>query len=216
MIRGGGWAPDMMLRSDPEKLREQFRMVRDMGLNTIRSEGKMETEDFFHLADEQGILVMIGWTCCDRFERWTRWTPENQQVAVASLHSQILRLRNHASVFVWLNGSDNPPTAAIEPLYLKEEAELHWPNPTLSSATAKRTTVSGESGVKMNGPYDYVTPAYWLTDPSTAARGASAQRSAPARRFPLWTACPSFCRRRLSGRMTMCGGTTQAAAASKT
>jgi len=138
--------------------------VRDMGLNTIRSEGKMETEDFFKLADEQGVLVMIGWTCCDRYERWTNWTPENQQVAVASLHSQILRLRGHASVLVWLNGSDNPPTAAIEPLYLQEEADLHWPNPTLSSATARKTTVSGESGVKMNGPYDFVAPAYWEID----------------------------------------------------
>ena len=86
LVRGGGWTPDMMLRNDPEKLRAQFRMVRDMGLNTIRSEGKMESEDFFHLADEQGVLVMIGWTCCDRWERWTRWTDENKQVAQQSLH----------------------------------------------------------------------------------------------------------------------------------
>ena len=192
LIRGGGWASDMMLRNDPVRLREQFRMVRDMGLNTIRSEGKMETEDFLHLADEQGILVMIGWTCCDRFERWTRWTPENQQVAVASLHSQILRLRNHASVFVWLNGSDNPPTAAIEPLYLKEEAELHWPNPTLSSATAKRTTVSGESGVKMNGPYDYVTPAYWLTDPKYGGAWGFSTEIGPGPAIPTLDSMPKF------------------------
>jgi exo-1,4-beta-D-glucosaminidase len=160
-IRGGGWAPDMMLRNQPEKVRQEFRMVRDLGLNTIRLEGKMETEDFFHLADEQGMLVMIGWTCCDRYEKWRNWTPENQTVAVASLHSQILRLRNHPSMLVWLNGSDNPPPANIEPLYLNEEKTLHFPDPTLSSATAKPTSVTGESGVKMNGPYDYVTPSYW-------------------------------------------------------
>ena len=29
-----------------------------MNLNTIRLEGKLETDEFFHLADEQGILVM--------------------------------------------------------------------------------------------------------------------------------------------------------------
>jgi exo-1,4-beta-D-glucosaminidase len=164
LIRGGGWAPDMMLRSDPAKLREQFRMVRDLGLNTIRSEGKMEPNDFFDLADEQGILVMIGWSCCDRWERFNNWTAENRQVAASSLRSQILRLRSRASVLAWLNGSDNPPSAEIEQLYLKEEADLHWPNPIVSSATARRTIVSGESGVKMNGPYDYVTPSYWLTD----------------------------------------------------
>ena len=62
LIRGGGYTPDMILREDPEKLRAQFRMVRDMGLNTIRSEGKMEPEEFFNLADEQGVLVIIGWS----------------------------------------------------------------------------------------------------------------------------------------------------------
>jgi exo-1,4-beta-D-glucosaminidase len=36
LVRGGGWAPDMLLRNDPAKLRAEFRMVRDMGLNTIR------------------------------------------------------------------------------------------------------------------------------------------------------------------------------------
>ncbi|MGC1461495.1 MAG: sugar-binding domain-containing protein [Terracidiphilus sp.] len=164
LVRGGGWTPDMMLRNDPEKLRAQFRMVRDMGLNTIRSEGKMETEDFFHLADEQGVLVMIGWTCCDRWERWTRWTDENKEVALESLHSQLLRLRTHPSVLMWMNGSDNPPTPEIETMYLKEETDQHWPTPTVSSATRRQTSVTGESGVKMEGPYDYVAPAYWLTD----------------------------------------------------
>ncbi|MGC1360052.1 MAG: sugar-binding domain-containing protein [Silvibacterium sp.] len=67
LVRGGGWSQDMLLRQDPAKLRDQFRMVRDLRLNTIRLEGKMETEDFFHLADENGILVMLGWCCCDHW-----------------------------------------------------------------------------------------------------------------------------------------------------
>ncbi len=58
------------MRTDETRLRDQFRMVRDMNLNTIRLEGKLETEDFFHLADQQGILVMLGWCCCDHWEHW--------------------------------------------------------------------------------------------------------------------------------------------------
>jgi exo-1,4-beta-D-glucosaminidase len=50
-------------------------------------------------------------------------------------------------------------------MYLKVESELGWPNPVVSSATAKATTVSGESGVKMSGPYEYVAPSYWQKDP---------------------------------------------------
>src|SRR5271168_1761638 len=59
LIRGAGWSQDMLLRSDEGRLRDQFRLVRDMNLNTIRLEGKLETDSFFHLADEQGILVML-------------------------------------------------------------------------------------------------------------------------------------------------------------
>jgi exo-1,4-beta-D-glucosaminidase len=161
LIRGGGWSPDMLLRSDERRLRDQFSLVRDIGLNTIRLEGKLENEQFFHLADEQGILVMLGWCCCDQWEQWKSWTPEDLAVASASLRSQMLRLRHHASLLVWLNGSDNPPPADVERVYLQIESETHWPNPILSSASGTPTSVTGESGVKMTGPYDYVAPSYW-------------------------------------------------------
>jgi exo-1,4-beta-D-glucosaminidase len=44
------------------------------------------------------------------------------------------------------------------------EADLHWPNPALSSASQKPAQFSGKSGVKMTGPYDFVAPSYWLVD----------------------------------------------------
>lgn len=164
LIRGGGWSQDMLLRTNESRLREQFSMVRDMHLNTLRLEGKLETDAFFHLADQKGILVMLGWCCCDHWERWQTWTAEDMTVATASLRAQMLRLRYHPSLLVWLNGSDNPPPADVEAAYLKVESETHWPNPILSSASARPTTVTGESGVKMTGPYDYVEPSYWYVD----------------------------------------------------
>jgi exo-1,4-beta-D-glucosaminidase len=167
LIRGGGWSGDMLLREQPQRLEQQFEMVRDLHLNAIRLEGKLETDAFYRLADEQGILVLAGWCCCDVWEKWDQWTPENYTVAAASLRAQMLRIRNHPSLLVWLNGSDNPPPAKVEQMYLDIERETHWPNPTLSSASARPTTVSGKTGVKMTGPYDYVAPSYWLTDPGT-------------------------------------------------
>ncbi len=164
LIRGAGWSQDMLLRTDDNRLRDQFRMVRDMNLNTIRLEGKLETEEFFRLADEQGILVMLGWCCCDHWEDWRTWTANDLTIATTSLHDQMLRLRHHASLLVWLNGSDNPPPANVESAYLDVEAQTHWPNPTLSSATSTPTVPSGQSGVKMSGPYDYVAPSYWYVD----------------------------------------------------
>ncbi|MGD0356641.1 MAG: beta galactosidase jelly roll domain-containing protein [Terracidiphilus sp.] len=164
LIRGAGWSQDMLLRSDEKRLRDQFRLVSDLNLNTIRLEGKLETDEFFHLADQQGILVMLGWCCCDHWEHWKDWTPQDLTIATASLRAQMLRLRHHASLLVWLNGSDNPPPPDVENAYLKVESGTHWPNPVLSSASATPTTVTGASGVKMTGPYDYIAPSYWYVD----------------------------------------------------
>jgi len=164
LIRGGGWTPDMMLRENSQRLHDEFRYVRDMGLNTVRLEGKLETQEFFDLADHEGILVMAGWCCCDFWERWPRWKPQDFEIAQQSLRDQIYRLRSHPSLVMWLNGSDNPPPPDVEHMYLDIEKQLLWPNPVVSSATGKSTSVTGDSGVKMTGPYEYVAPSYWEQD----------------------------------------------------
>jgi len=164
LIRGAGWSQDMLLRTDEQRLKDQFKLVEDMNLNTIRLEGKLETEDFFHIADKDGILVMLGWCCCDHWEHWKDWTPDDLKIATASLRSQMLRLRHHASLLVWLNGSDNAPPQNVERAYLDVEAETHWPNPIISAASQEDTVGGGPNGVKMTGPYDYVAPSYWYVD----------------------------------------------------
>ena len=164
LIRGGGWTPNMLLREDAQRLADEFRYVRDMGLNTIRLEGKLETDEFFERADREGILVMAGWCCCDHWEQWGKWKPPDFDIAKASLRDQIYRLRNHPSVVMWLNGSDNPPPPDVEEMYLDVEKQLQFPDPVISSATAKPTSVTGNSGVKMTGPYEYVAPSYWTED----------------------------------------------------
>ena len=164
LIRGGGFSPDMLLRYDPQNVDDQFRYVQDMGLNTVRLEGKLEPDDFFEKADRKGILIMAGWCCCDHWEHWSKWSEADYQIAKESLRSQVYRLRSHPSLVMWLNGSDNPPPPDVERMYLEVEKEALWPNPIVSSATAKPAGFSGASGVKMTGPYDYVAPSYWLLD----------------------------------------------------
>ncbi|HET9805009.1 MAG TPA: glycoside hydrolase family 2 protein [Candidatus Acidoferrum sp.] len=164
LIRGGGWAPDMLLRVSESRREAEFRYVKEMGLNTIRLEGKLEDESFVDRADRDGILVMAGWCCCDAWEKWGKWSEETKQVSLSSLRDQMLRLRAHPSLAVWLNGSDNPPPHDREVAYLDVEKETHWNKPVLSSATAKETDVTGKSGVKMSGPYEYVPADYWTID----------------------------------------------------
>jgi len=164
LIRGGGWCPDMMLRLSPERDLAQLRYVLGMNLNAVRFEGKLESEEFLVRCDTLGILVLPGWCCCDHWEKWDTWKPEDYTVAAESLRDQLRRLATHACVFDWLYGSDNPPPTNVEQMYLKVIKDIQWPNPYQSSATAKATDGLGQTGVKMNGPYEYVAPRYWLED----------------------------------------------------
>ncbi len=165
LIRGGGWASDMLLRpASRERLEAELRYTKEMGLNTVRLEGKLESDLFYDLADEMGILLMPGWCCCDQWELWDKWDAEDHRVGPASLRSQLLRIRNHPSVFVWLNGSDFPPVKDVEQGYLAMLNDVEWSRPVLSNATDTPGPVTGPTGVKMRGPYDYIPPSYWLTD----------------------------------------------------
>jgi exo-1,4-beta-D-glucosaminidase len=184
LVRGGGWAPDMFFRPQPERQDAQLRYALDMHLNTLRLEGNYENDRFFQRADSLGILVMTGWVCCSPWEEWPKWGAEQYTVAAASLRDQIRRLRAHPSVFVWLNGSDNPPPANVEQMYLDIERKEHWPNPTVSSASAKPAQFSGASGVKMTGPYDWVPPSYWLQDSTHGGAWAYNTETSPGAAVP--------------------------------
>jgi exo-1,4-beta-D-glucosaminidase len=36
----------------------------------------MEDDHFFELADRFGMLIMPGWCCCDAWQHWESWGPE--------------------------------------------------------------------------------------------------------------------------------------------
>ncbi|HST08118.1 MAG TPA: hypothetical protein VLJ83_08090, partial [Gemmatimonadaceae bacterium] len=184
LIRGGGWAPDMFFRPQPERQDAQLRYALDMHLNTLRLEGNYENDRFWHQTDSLGILVMTGWVCCSAWEEWPKWGPEQMTVSAASLRDQIRRLRGHPSALTWLNGSDNPPPANVEQMYLDIERQEVWPNPTISSASAKPTTVTGASGVKMTGPYDWVPPGYWMQDSTHGGAWAYNTETSPGAAVP--------------------------------
>ncbi|MBM4371731.1 MAG: hypothetical protein FJ098_08760 [Deltaproteobacteria bacterium] len=161
LIRGGGWAPDIFYRDDPERERWELAYVKDLGLNALRLEGKLLTHRFYERCDREGILIMPGWCCCDAWELWEGWDEEDLAVAEASLANQLRRLRRHPSVFTWLNGSDFHPVPEVEALYLAVAGEAGWDLPVVSNATETSSTVSGPSGMKMTGPYNWVPPVYW-------------------------------------------------------
>jgi exo-1,4-beta-D-glucosaminidase len=164
LIRGGGWARDMLLRSNAERELYEYEHVKQLGLNTIRFEGMVESSEFLGRCDRDGVLVIAGFCCCDHWEKWHDWKAEDLPVAEESLRSELRRLRNHPSLIAWWYGSDFPPPRHVEERYLAVLAQERWPNAAHSSAAAKSTELTGPSGMKMAGPYDYVPPSYWLED----------------------------------------------------
>jgi exo-1,4-beta-D-glucosaminidase len=70
LVLGGGYTPDIFLRFDVNRVRKIFQYMLDMGLNTVRLEGKQEHPQLYDLADEMGLMVMAGWECCDKWEGW--------------------------------------------------------------------------------------------------------------------------------------------------
>lgn len=185
LIRGAGWAPDMFLRVLPGRLEAEFSYVRNLGLNTIRSEGKLEDQRFYDLADRDGIMILPGWECCDKWESAAKtggepWTAADMKVARESMASEARLLRNHPSVIGFLIGSDNVPPAAIGTLYVDALRAEGWTLPIVSAATEEAGPPAGPSGMKMAGPYAWVPPAYWYADKLGGAFGFDSEVSAGA------------------------------------
>ncbi|WP_239949854.1 glycoside hydrolase family 2 protein [Dyella terrae] len=185
LIRGGGWAPDMFLRDDPARMDAEFNYVLNLGLNTIRSEGKLENQRFYDLADQNGILVLAGWECCDKWESAAKtggspWTAADLKVAENSMASEARLLRNHPSVIGFYIGSDNAPPPPIAKMYVDTLHAEDWSLPIISAAADQGTAETGPSGMKMAGPYDWIPPAYWYADKLGGAFGFDSEVSAGA------------------------------------
>jgi exo-1,4-beta-D-glucosaminidase len=164
VVRGAGFAPEVMLRDTPERLEDQMRYVTEMGLNTLRLEGKVGFEELYDLADRYGVMLLAGWCCCEQWEWWDKWSDENRAVAAASLVEQARKLRNHPSALVWLNGSDVAPPPDVQQLYLDGLTAVDWRQPILAGAADTDAPPLGPTGVKMSGPYLWVPPNYWYED----------------------------------------------------
>lgn len=192
LVRGAGYAPDLLLRTDALRLADEVAYVRHLGLNAIRLEGKLGNDLLYRLADHQGVLVLAGWNCCDTWQTTDGWGDEEWAVAVASLGDQMRQLHNHPSLLVWLNGSDFLPEPALEKRYLDGISASGWPAETLGSANSTESQWSGYTGVKMVGPYLYTPPIVWYTDPdwsgafgfvTETGTGAAIPNVASLRRF---------------------------------
>ena len=174
LLKGGGWVDDLLLADTDEKVRAQVEYVKDMNMNLIRLEGFWgNSKELYDACDENGILLMIGLSC--QWE-WTSYCnrPENDFMCVVDEHDinmvtqsfqdQVKWGINNPSIFVWAFGSDKLPIPALETSLINAIRDYDKERCILSSCQNVRSDVSGPSGSKMFGPYEYVPPIYWYID----------------------------------------------------
>ncbi len=188
MPKGGGWADDIFLQDTRKSVEAQMRYIRHMNLNSIRCEGFWgKDENLYDLCDEYGVLVMIGWNCIWEWEEYLNKpcderyggavNEEDIQLLTDMWKDQLLWLRNHPSIYIWMLGSDKLPAPKLERNYVEIFKKYDPSRPYSTSAGGAGTEtnnvvtttpiyseISGPTGMKMMGPYAWTPPVYWFTD----------------------------------------------------
>ena len=173
-LLGAGWTDDIFLRDDAASYDRQLELVKQMNMNTVRLEGFWGTSQaLYDLCDEKGILLLAGWSC---FWEWDSYlgkpcderyggilTDEEAQLIAREYDDQLRYLRNHPSIIAWFVGSDKLPIPALEYHY-EWARKVIDDRPYIISAKEMESDLSGTSGTKMAGPYDYVAPSYWYAE----------------------------------------------------
>ncbi|KAJ5189019.1 Glycoside hydrolase family 2 immunoglobulin-like beta-sandwich [Penicillium cf. griseofulvum] len=186
-VIGAGYGPDIFMRFDIGRLQKIFAYMLDMGLNTVRLEGKQEHPELYDLADKMGMMVLAGWECCDKWEGWEyndeangeKWGKPDYPVAKASMLHEAEMMQSHASMLGFLVGSDFWPNDQATQIYLDALKVMDWANPIIASASKRGyPDALGPSGMKMDGPYDWVPPNYWYNDKEGAAFGFGSELGA--------------------------------------
>ena len=177
LLKGGGYcARDLLLRHDKKVNKAVVEYIKYMGMNMIRDEGKFFDNDFLALLDENGIVLMTGWCCCDRWQEPGFFSEAERFVAFESLYAQLRNARRFTCLILWFNGSDEPPSINrdgvngqnIEQKYFEIEANLRWleMGAICSSGTSKPSTLTGvASGMHMDATYDSQTPTWYYSEP---------------------------------------------------
>lgn len=170
-LLGAGWTDDIFLRDTPERYAQQLELVRQMNLNTVRLEGFWgNSQALYDLCDEMGILLLAGWSCQWEWEEYLGkpvdphfggiTSAEDIKLVARQFADQLRYLRHHPSIMAWFTGSDRLPVSALEHEYLRIQRTID-DRPQIISAKEMESDLTGTSGTKMEGPYEYVAPAYW-------------------------------------------------------
>ena len=105
--KGGNWIPadSFPTRVSKEKYRQLLESVRDTNMNMLRvwGGGIYESDEFYELCDELGILVWQDFMfACSMYPGDQAFLDNVRQEAI----DQVKRLRNHPSIAIWVGNNE--------------------------------------------------------------------------------------------------------------
>ena len=153
--RGGNWGmDDAMKRVSRERLAPYFRLQREANMNIIRNwMGNNNEEEFFDLADENGMMIMNDfWQSTQNFQV----EPQDPQLFLANARDTVARYRNHPSIIMWFGRNEGVPhpilNEGLDDVVFAEDGTRWY--------TGSSNTVN----LQGSGPYNYRPPAGYFTD----------------------------------------------------
>ncbi len=106
-IRGANWIPDdpFPTRVTKERYRQRINDMLEVNINGIRvwGGGLYESDDFYDLCDEEGIVVWQDFLfACAAYPE----TPEMFEEVAAEVDENVRRLSSHPSLVIWCGGNE--------------------------------------------------------------------------------------------------------------
>jgi hypothetical protein len=102
-LHGANWIPEAMLRNSPQRTAAELRYTRQAGVNFLRfwAGGVTESDQFFDLCDELGILVLTEF-----WQSGDTQLPADPDLYRANVTDTVKRIRPHASLAYYISANE--------------------------------------------------------------------------------------------------------------
>jgi len=158
IARGGNWGfPESMLRYRAREYDVAVRYHKDMNFTMIRNwVGQTGDEAFYDACDKYGIVVWQDFWLANPVDGPN---PDDNAMFVKNAEDYILRIRNHASLGLWVGRNEGSPPDPLNGQLKNLTATLH-PN-------SYYIPDSADGGVSGHGPYRTQFPKYYFQERAT-------------------------------------------------
>lgn len=150
-LHGSNWIPEAMCRTSRERTAAELRYTRQAGVNFLRlwGGGVAESDDFYELCDELGILV---WT--EFWQSGDTQLPRDRELYRTNVADTILRLRNHPSQAYYVSANERDARSVIPIADLVQALD----------GTRGYQTGSEVDGIHDGSPYGAENPMFYYED----------------------------------------------------